>query len=229
MGCHADSRSVTFGHVRCANMRLIVRICISQRIVMESRSDWCVTDAIREYIGVMIQTEGSSEPEVIINPKENFNAKFDYYMAAYDDDLILIAAKGKKDIRITGAAAGASFEDIQSQLIDEKASSGWKEQIADAVDRVVDKMLKETPPETEEERQNCETMRETIKGMFITQRRSKTGRSIRTVHSNSQMRSQPCYSMKSMEGAVNDRTGENNQSDHRNQGGQERTDHRGVL
>ena len=40
---------------------------------------------------------------------------------------------------------------------------------------------------------------------------------------------QPCYSMKSMEGAVNDRTGENNQSDHRNQGGQERTDHRGVL
>ena len=77
-------------------------------------------------------------------------------MAAYDDDLILIAAKGKKDIRITGAAAGASFEDIQSQLIDEKASSGWKEQIADAVDRVVDKMLKETPPETEEERQNCE-------------------------------------------------------------------------
>ena len=112
----------------------------------------------QKYIGVMIQTEGSSEPEVIINPKENFNAKFDYYMAAYDDDLILIAAKGKKDIRI----------------IDEKASSGWKEQIADAVDRVVDKMLKETPPETEEERQNCETMRETIKGMFLTQRRSKT-------------------------------------------------------
>lgn len=128
----------------------------------------------QKYIGVMIRTEGSSEPEVIINPKENFNAKFDYYMAAYDDDLILIAAKGKKDIRITGAAAGASFEDIQSQLIDEKASSGWKEQIADAVDRVVDKMLKETPPETEEERQNCETMRETIKGMFLTQRRSKT-------------------------------------------------------
>lgn len=128
----------------------------------------------QKYIGVMIQTEGSSEPEVIINPKENFNAKFDYYMAAYDDDLILIAAKGKKDIRITGAAAGASFEDIQSQLIDEKASYGWKEQISDAVDRVVDKMLKETPPETEEERQNCETMRETIKGMFLTQRRSKT-------------------------------------------------------
>lgn len=32
MGCHVDSRSVTFGHVRCADMRLIVRICISQRV-----------------------------------------------------------------------------------------------------------------------------------------------------------------------------------------------------
>lgn len=37
----------------------------------------------QKYIGVMIRTEGSSEPEVIINPKENFNVKFDYYMAAY--------------------------------------------------------------------------------------------------------------------------------------------------
>lgn len=118
-----------------------------------------------QIIGILLRN-GEKVPKSI--------EKFDYYMAAYDDDLILIAAKGKKDIRITGAAAGASFEDIQSQLIDEKASSGWKEQIADAVDRVVDKMLKETPPETEEERQNCETMRETIKGMFLTQRRSKT-------------------------------------------------------
>lgn len=52
-----------------------------------------------KYIGVSIKTEGSSQPEIIINPRENFDAKFDYYMEAYDDDLILIAAKGKKDIR----------------------------------------------------------------------------------------------------------------------------------
>lgn len=39
MGCHADSRSVTFGHVRCANMRLIVRICISQALhILSERS-----------------------------------------------------------------------------------------------------------------------------------------------------------------------------------------------
>lgn len=45
-----------------------------------------------KYIGVSIQTEDSSQPEIIINPNPNFDAKFDYYMEAYDDDLILIAA-----------------------------------------------------------------------------------------------------------------------------------------
>lgn len=39
-----------------------------------------------KYIGVKIETEGSSEPEIIINPQRNFDAKFDYYMNAYDDD-----------------------------------------------------------------------------------------------------------------------------------------------
>ena len=52
--------------------------------------------------------------------RENFDAKFDYYMEAYDDDLILIAAKGKKDIRIVAAGHGNRFEDIENQLIGEK-------------------------------------------------------------------------------------------------------------
>lgn len=124
-----------------------------------------------KYIGVKIETEGSSEPEIIINPQGNFDAKFNYYMDAYDDELVLISAKGKKDIRITGAAHGNSFEDIQSQLLGEIAK-GWKRQIADAIDRVVDKTLKETPPETEEERLQCEGVRETIKGMFLNESRT---------------------------------------------------------
>ena len=37
------------------------------------------TDA--KYIGVSIQTEGSSQPEIIINPNPNFDAKFDYYLS----------------------------------------------------------------------------------------------------------------------------------------------------
>lgn len=75
---------------------------------------------MQKYIGVSIKTEGSSQPEIIINPRENFDAKFDYYMEAYDDDLILIAAKGKKDIRIVAAGHGNRFEDIENQLIGEK-------------------------------------------------------------------------------------------------------------
>ena len=63
------------------------------------------TDA--KYIGVSIQTEGSSQPEIIINPNANFDAKFDYYMEAYDDDLILIAAKGQKGHQNHGSSSGS--------------------------------------------------------------------------------------------------------------------------
>lgn len=119
-----------------------------------------------KYIGVKIETEGSSRPEVIINPRENFNAKYDYYMEAYDDDLILISAKGKKDIRITGVAQGNSFEDIEWQIVDKKGFD-WRQPIVDIIERVYEKAMKETPPNTEEERLNCDGLKEAIKGMFI--------------------------------------------------------------
>lgn len=127
------------------------------------------TDA--KYIGVKIETDGSRCPECIINPRENFDAKYEYYMQAYDDDLRLIATKGEKDIRITGIAAGGSFEDIEYQIIAEKGQN-WKEPISDAIERVYKKMIKETPPQTDEERMNCEQMKETIKGMFLNQTRT---------------------------------------------------------
>lgn len=124
-----------------------------------------------KYIGVSIKTEGSSQPEIIINPDANFDAKFDYYMEAYDDDLILIAEKGKKDIRITAAGHGNRFEDIESQLMGERGK-GWKELIAAAIDRAYDRMIKKTPPKDEEEKVQCEMMREAIKGMFINESRT---------------------------------------------------------
>lgn len=124
-----------------------------------------------KYIGVSIQTEGSSQPEIIINPNANFDAKFDYYMEAYDDDLILIAAKGKKDIRITAAGQGNGFEDIECQLIGERGK-GWRELIAAAIDRAYDRMIEKTPPKDEEEKVQCEMMREAIKGMFINESRT---------------------------------------------------------
>lgn len=125
------------------------------------------------YIGVRIQTEGSSQPETIINPRENFDSKFEYYMKAYDDDLILISAKGAKEIRITGIAQGNTFEDIEFQLCD--VGIDWKKPIADAIDRVCDRMLKENPPESEEERIQYEGQRETIKGFFLNQSRTAAG------------------------------------------------------
>ena len=76
------------------------------------------------YVGVRIATQGSSQPEIIINPRENFDAKLSYYMSAYDDGLRLILAKGKKDIRITGVAQGNTFEDIEFQLM--SVGVGWK-------------------------------------------------------------------------------------------------------
>ena len=117
------------------------------------------------YIGVRIQTEGSSQPEIIINQRENFDAKFEYYTEAYDDDLVLISAKGKKDIRITGVAQGNTFEDIEFQLC--SVGYGWKQLIVDAIDRIYEKMIEKTPPKDENERVYCEGIREQVKTMFI--------------------------------------------------------------
>ena len=117
------------------------------------------------YIGVKVKAAGSSQPEIIINPKENFDEKLKYYMSAYDDDLILIPAKGKRDIRITGIAQGNTFEDIEYQLM--SVGVGWKKPISDAIDKTYDKMMAETPPQSEEERLQRETMREAIKGLSL--------------------------------------------------------------
>ena len=91
-------------------------------------------------------------------------------MSAYDDDLILISAKGKKEIRITGIAQGNTFEDIEYQLM--SVGVGWKRPISDAIDKSYNKMIAETPPQTEEERLRCETMKEAVKGMFLNAGRS---------------------------------------------------------
>lgn len=120
-----------------------------------------------KYIGVKIETEGSRQPEIIINPRENILAKDDYYMQAYDDELILISAKGKKTIRITGAASGNTFADIESQLMEAGYECRWKQMIMDAIDRTCDKMFANTPPESEEEQAACENLREQIITMFI--------------------------------------------------------------
>lgn len=67
-----------------------------------------------EYIGIKIQMEGFPEPEVIINPNSNFDAKLEYYKKAYNDDLTLKAFKG---IKIIGCMFGEDYNDIENYLI----------------------------------------------------------------------------------------------------------------
>lgn len=127
------------------------------------------------YVAVEIQTEGNSQTEIIINPYENVEDKLAYYMSAYDDDLTLIATKGKKDIRIVAAAQGNCFADIQACLIPNRPEKQWKQLISDAIDRTYNKMISETPPQDEEEKINCEMMKEAVKGMFLQERHTAAG------------------------------------------------------
>ena len=69
----------------------------------------------KKYVGVKIQMQGFSKPEIIINENENFDSKFDYYKKAYNEDLTLKTFNG---IRIVGFTYGDSFKDIEEDLID---------------------------------------------------------------------------------------------------------------
>jgi len=67
-----------------------------------------------QYIGVRIETQGCSKPEIIINPRENFSEKLAYYKRAYNDDLTLKSFNG---IKITGFMYGYDFAEIQDMLV----------------------------------------------------------------------------------------------------------------
>lgn len=120
------------------------------------------------YIGVGVQTEGSSRPEVIINPVENFEEKLRYYKATYDDDMILISAKGKKDIRIMAVAAGDSYSDIQFLLSENRPD--WKKMIADAIDRVVKRMYEKYPDVDKKQQDTWTVILEGYKEQFYKNR-----------------------------------------------------------
>lgn len=68
------------------------------------------------YIGVRIQMTGYDEPDVIINPRENFESKLEYYKKAYNEDLTLKTFNG---IKIIGCVYGDSFQEISDWIIDE--------------------------------------------------------------------------------------------------------------
>ena len=67
----------------------------------------------RQFMAVLIETEGNPVTEVIINRAENFNMKVKYYDKAYNDDMELIKAKeAGKSIRITDVLMTNNLADL---------------------------------------------------------------------------------------------------------------------
>lgn len=71
---------------------------------------------VAPFIGVKIQMEGLSKPEIIINPRRNFSSKLSYYKKSYNEDLTLKVFNG---IRIIGFSFGYDYAEIQDNLLGE--------------------------------------------------------------------------------------------------------------
>lgn len=61
------------------------------------------------YIAVKIKMPGLNDPELIIVPKANFEAKLDYYKNAYDERL---HSKANSEIKIIAACAEYKAKNI---------------------------------------------------------------------------------------------------------------------
>lgn len=72
-----------------------------------------------KYVGVKIKTEGYQKEEIIINPRENFDMKLNYYKQAYNEDLTLKSAPHK--IRIVSFTFANSYEEVARDLLHKRA------------------------------------------------------------------------------------------------------------
>ena len=67
----------------------------------------------QKFVGVLIQMQGFSKPELIVNENDNFENKIAYYSKAYNEDLTLKTFNG---IKIIGFACGSSLDDIYNVI-----------------------------------------------------------------------------------------------------------------
>lgn len=74
-----------------------------------------VFNTVYIYVGVAVKLPNLEQPEIIINPIENYKEKIKYYKNAYTDDLKL---KANNEIEIVGAYASDYPEDIVELLDD---------------------------------------------------------------------------------------------------------------
>jgi len=73
------------------------------------------TELNAKFIGVSIRVPNAPEKEIIINPRENFEEKLNYYQKTYDEDL---SHNAVGDIlKIVGFTYGDNFAEIQAQLL----------------------------------------------------------------------------------------------------------------
>lgn len=68
----------------------------------------------KNYIGVAFKLPKSNSFEVIINSKENFDYKLNYYKDTYSHDL---SHKHVDGMQIVGFAYGDTFQEIQNKLL----------------------------------------------------------------------------------------------------------------
>lgn len=76
-----------------------------QGLLRMGRSVYVEEDA--KFLITVVEVEGSA-PEIIINPKENFESKLAYYEKAYNDDLTL---KNNPNIKIIDYTFVENLED----------------------------------------------------------------------------------------------------------------------
>lgn len=67
-----------------------------------------------KYVGIKVLLPDSKEPEIIINPFNNFDSKLEYYEKTYTDDL---RHKHDLQVEIIGFTYGNSFADIEKDLV----------------------------------------------------------------------------------------------------------------
>lgn len=68
-----------------------------------------------KYFAVAIKFSAVEKVEIIINPRENWDNKEEYYATVYDEDLRLKGCPDK--IKIVGFAYGNSFKEIEEVLM----------------------------------------------------------------------------------------------------------------
>lgn len=70
-----------------------------------------------KYVAILVRVPNAPESEIIINKRENFEAKMDYYRITYDHEL---SHKVVGDsLKIIGLSFGDSFEEIERELLKE--------------------------------------------------------------------------------------------------------------